>query len=83
MEGLDYKQIFDAIKNDDLKTFSSLLPSEKLNIRFGRFPLLSVLYLFESCRILKAVEKRIIRTSKFEEAPEFFDIYLRFVFVNN
>lgn len=78
MEVLDYKQIFDAIKNDDLKTFSSLLPSEKLNISFGRFPLLSVLYLFESCKILKTVEKRIIRTSKFEEAPEFFDIYLRF-----
>lgn len=78
MESLDYRQIFEAIKNDDLKLFSSLLPSEKFNIRFGRFPLLSVLYLFESCKILNAVEKKIIRVSKFEEVPECFDIYLEF-----
>lgn len=78
MESLDYKHIFEAIKNDDLKLFSSLLPSEKLNIRFGRFPLLSVLYLFESYKILNAVEKKIIRVSKFEEVPEYFDIYLKF-----
>ena len=41
------KQIFEAIKNDDLNLFKSLvLSNSDLNLCFGRFPLLSLCYLY-------------------------------------
>jgi hypothetical protein len=79
LEKIKARQIFEAVKKDDLKSFSSLLtePSD-LNVCFGKFPLLSVMYLFESWNILSVYEARLLRVSKFEFQDEFFEIYERF-----
>ena len=46
MEKQELNLLFDAIVKDDLKSFSSIMISKSdLNICFGRFPILSLLYL--------------------------------------
>ena len=79
MENQKVKQIFEAVKNDDLKTFESLiLSSSDLNICFGRFPLLSVCYLFDSLRILNKFEKYLISKSSYSIEIEPYEVYLKF-----
>lgn len=81
MESKDAKLLFDAVKTDDEKAFSKLVSSNAdLKVRFGRFPLLSVCYLFESYKILTKYEKALFSSSNtynfvFEE---YFDIYKKF-----
>lgn len=81
MESKDAKLLFDAVKADDEKAFSKLVSSNAdLKVRFGRFPLLSVCYLFESYKILTKYEKAMFASSSnytfvFEE---YYDIYKQF-----
>ncbi len=56
MEKLKAQQIFDIIKSDDLVAFSCL---EKFDYSLGRFPLLSVCYLYNSKKILKVFEDKL------------------------
>ena len=79
MEKQEAKQIFEAIKKDDVNAFITFVVQKNLqNLSFGRFPLLSVCYLFGSSKIIDRFEKHLSRTSKFEKTFEFFEIYLRF-----
>ena len=79
MEYQKSRQLFEAIKKDDLKTFENLITSNAdLNICFGRFPLLSVCYLYDSVKILNKFEKKLFSKSAFDIHEEFFEIYLKF-----
>ena len=79
MEQERAQKIFEAIKKDDLKLFSSLLTSpQDFQICFGRFPLLSICYLFESYKILSVYENRLLSVNRFEKIYEPFEIYKKF-----
>lgn len=79
MEREKLKEIYESIKSDNLKLFTSLMLSKSdLCISFGRFPILSLCYLFKSERILNRFEKYLAPISKFEVVPEYFEIYKTF-----
>ena len=79
MESEKSKLIFEAIKKDDDTAFAKIVQSNTdLKIRFGRFPLLSVCYLFESNKILSRFENAMISYGIFTEEEEYFEIYEKF-----
>ena len=79
MEREKLEELFASIKEDNLKAFSSIMLSNSdLNIRFGRFPILSLLYLYNSSSILSKYEKLLLPIKKFEEVFEPFDAYKKF-----
>lgn len=76
MEEQKLRAIFDAIVSDNLKKFEAEIAGDAdLKIRFGRFPLLSAMYLFESYKILSKYEVKLARVKDFEEVFEYFDLY--------
>ena len=79
MDSEKLKQIFDAIKTDDLKSFSSFMLSKNdLNICFGRFPLLSLCYLYKSYKIIDEYEVDLISVKNYTVVDEYYEIYLEF-----
>ena len=79
MEKENLRQIFEAIKTDNEKLFSSFMLSKSdLNIAFGRFPLLSLCYLYKAEKILSKYERFMAPINKFEVVPEYFEIYKTF-----
>ena len=62
MEKQKLLKLFEAIKRDDVKSFSFVMQSNSdLNVCFGRFPLLSLFYLYESYKILDKYYKETNR----------------------
>lgn len=50
------REIIEIIKRDDLIAFLSLSKNENLlNLSFGRFPILSLCYLYNAKKIVKKV----------------------------
>lgn len=79
MEKENLLKVFEAIKSDNLKLFTSLMLSKSdLNISFGRFPILSLCYLYRSEKILSKYEKYLANINKFEVVQEYFEIYKDF-----
>ena len=79
MERQELNLLFEAIKKDDLKSFSSIMISKSdLNICFGRFPILSLLYLYGSYKILEKYEKFLLPIHNYNVVEEYYDAYLRF-----
>ena len=79
MDKVQANEIFEAIKKDDVNAFVNFVVRKNLqNISFGRFPLLSVCYLFDSMKIIKRFEKHLARVGKFEQVFEFYEIYKKF-----
>ena len=74
----DAKQLFDAVKTDNLASFCALTSEKNLNISFGRFPLLSVCYLYNSKKIIKKFEKQLLGLNEFEYIFEPFELYIKF-----
>ena len=72
------EQLFVAIRNDDVKSFSSVADTEVLSSSFGRFPLLSLLYLFQAKNIVKTYlsdlvkERPRVKEPTFHEADKLF-----------
>ena len=69
-QSLEEKLLY-AIKKDDLKAFGAL--SEGVNpgnLRLGRFPVLSLLYLYGARKILSACEAQYLRISSWEPLGE-------------
>lgn len=72
-------KVYEAIKSDNEKLFTSLMLSKSdLNLCFGRFPILSLCYLFKSEKILSIYERFLMPINKFEIVPEYFEIYKAF-----
>ena len=69
-------ELFEQIKKDDVKAFTSLVEKNTLHtISYGRFPLLSVLYLYGAERILKKYESVLLNVHNHKKVGEPFEIY--------
>ena len=72
-------KLYEAIKSDNEKLFTSFMLSKSdLNICFGRFPILSLCYLYKSYKILLKYEKYLMPINKFDVVQEYFQIYKDF-----
>lgn len=80
MEKIEFEQkLFDAIKKDDVKSFTFLMPTNSdLNLCYGRFPILSLLYLYSSFKILAKFEKKLMSIRSFKVTQEKFEMYKKF-----
>lgn len=73
-------ELLSAIKSDDDKLFSELVTQNKsyLNLCFGRFPLLSLCYLYKSKKIAAAYEKSLLNFTAYVYADEDYESYRLF-----
>lgn len=80
MEKVEFeKQLLEAIKKDDVKSFSFLMPTNAdLNLCYGRFPILSLLYLYSSYKILARFEKYLMPIHNYKITNEPIEIYKKF-----
>ena len=76
----DAINIFNIIKNDDLPSFLLLIEQDKniLNVSLGRFPILTVCYLYNSKRIIKKFENNLKTINKFDIVYEPYQLYKDF-----
>lgn len=72
-----YLQLFDAIKQDDLALFSSCFEGNE-NISYGRFPLLSLMYLYDAKKLYNAYFDVLCKVEEFRFIPEYFEISRKF-----
>lgn len=74
-----YKNILESIKKDDLKMFTSLTLADKFyDLSYGRFPILSICYLYGSNRILSKFEKKLKEVKTYSIIYEDLDVYKKF-----
>lgn len=72
MDQNDYKELYDSIKLDNLVLFSTYVIGNE-NISFGRFPILSLCYLFKAKKIIKKFKDKLNKISNYNvvsEVPE-------------
>ncbi|MDE7372651.1 MAG: hypothetical protein K2N18_01160, partial [Clostridia bacterium] len=68
-----------AIKKDDIKAFNALDEKARSGVyRLGRFPVLSLLYLYKSSKILKEYEEKFLTISSYEELSEPIEVSKKF-----
>ena len=59
--------LLEAIEKDDVKAFAALMEQTQCGgYRLGRFPVLSVLYLYKSRKIISAFEEKFIKITAWE-----------------
>lgn len=75
-----YSQILQAIKEDNLVVFSSLIKGNK-SLSFGRFPILSLCYLYNAKKIIKNFEIDLLKIKTFIFAQEPIFLYKDFKIV--
>ncbi len=75
-----YQKIHSAIVSDNVKQFKSLLDANKgcFNLSFGRFPLLSLAYLYNANKIISHFEKQLLTVTEYKEIEEITEDYLKF-----
>lgn len=80
MEKIDFKkQLLDSIKKDDIKSFTFLMQDNAdFNLCIGRFPILSLLYLYSSFKILAKFEHRLMAIHNYRVESEPLSIYKDF-----
>lgn len=58
------QSLLEAIKNDDIKAFDALMETTQCGAyRLGRFPVLSLMYLYKSRKLLSAYEDMFLKTT--------------------
>lgn len=63
--------LLQALQNDDIKAFEALGEKARSGAyRLGRFPVLSLLYLYKSRKILSAYEEKLLKTCEYEALSE-------------
>lgn len=77
MNQVSCNRILETIKLDDLVLFS-VLTEKSRNLCFGRFPLLTLCYLYNAKKIINKYKNDLIGISKFNFVPENFEIYKKF-----
>ena len=71
MSGSIEENILQAIERDDVKAFNGLMMEAHLGrYRLGRFPVLSLLYLYDARRLISAYEDKFVKISAWEELHE-------------
>lgn len=79
MAQLIEESLLQAIKKDDLKAFNALTEKARGGIyRLGRFPVLSLLYLYKSRKILSVYEERFLKITGYEPLREPVEISKKF-----
>lgn len=75
-----HKEIFSAIKSDDTELFSKHMQEKRTNISlcFGRFPLLSLCYLYKSVKIVKEYENELNNVLSYNFTDEIPEMYEKF-----
>lgn len=65
------EKLLEAIQKDDVKAFDILLKDARCqNWRLGRFPVLSILYLYNSKKITAKHEQNLIKITQYEQKSE-------------
>ena len=72
-------ELFSAIKGDDLRAFEKHMidPSAK-DISFGRFPLLTLCYMYNANKIINRYESVLIKVNNYTRIDENIEMYLKF-----
>ena len=72
----ELNQLFDAVKKDDCETFFNLTKNTRLGSTcFGRFPVLSLMYLYGSDKLVKNFEKKLLDVGVYTVVDEPEEIY--------
>ena len=72
-------KLLQAIKKDDIKTFKGCMDETNCGtLRLGRFPVLSVMYLYKSRRLLRAHEKNFLRYTSWSDIGEPLELAAKF-----
>lgn len=72
----ELNQLFDAVKKDDCETFFNLTKNTRLGSTcFGRFPVLSLMYLYGSDNLVKHFEKKLLEVGVYTVVDEPEEIY--------
>jgi len=73
-------KILDALRADSVYDFRTLVSSNQsiLSLRFGRFPLLSLAYLYRAKKIAREYESRLLRISDYIKVDESHNSYKKF-----
>lgn len=77
MEQVDYANILKAIKLDNLVLFSGLIRGHE-NLRLGRFPLLSLCYLYNAKKIIAEHKDSLLKLTDYKASAEPLEIYEKF-----
>ena len=77
MDQAELKLLFESIKKDDLNLFSTLIDGNE-NVCYGRFPILSLCYLYSAKKIIKKHKKRFYRIAEYKKVDEYLEIYKAF-----
>ena len=72
-----YLNLYQAVKKDDIQAFSSFVVKNE-NICFGRFPLLTLCYLYKSKKILKKYKEALLNIKSYKVVEEYYQIYKDF-----
>lgn len=73
------REIFKAIKEDNIKKFDAFMESGvNRTLRYGKFPLLSVCYLFKANKIIKKHERMLLNNKSYNNVEEESEIYQEF-----
>ena len=69
-----------AIKKDDAKAFGALMEQTQLGgaCRLGRFPLLSLMYLYRSRKLISIYEEKFLNAATYKELGEPMEISAKF-----
>ena len=79
MAQLIEESLLEAIKKDDIKAFDALMKKAQCGLyRLGRFPVLSLMYLYNSRQIISAYEEKFIKIPSYEELREPVEISKKF-----
>src|SRR5574344_1168378 len=79
MTQIDAQKLLHSIKCDNVTSFFLLTEdNQNPNIRFGRFPILSILYLYNSKKIIKKYQKQLGELKEFLVINEPFELYKKF-----
>lgn len=71
--------LLDLIKKDQEQEFTQIIEKNRAyNIRFGRFPLLSLFYMYDSKKLIKKYKNRLFKLNEFIEEIEISQIYIDF-----
>ena len=74
------KAVLQAIKNDDLKSFEELYKTSDVGtFCYGRFPVLSLLYLYNSKKIIKKYFSSLLTVDEYKFLPEDVPSYVLFI----
>ena len=74
-----YEQLFQALKTDNIKEFRNCMETTNCGpLRLGRFPVLSVMYLYKSRRLLRAYEKSFLKHNSWRDVGEPMELSAKF-----